>query len=111
MRAGELNQRVSLLRNEPDSDAANDLVDNWVSVSDHWASVRYVSGLATIRAGGELSIVKASIRMRMNRTLGAGMRIRHAEDVYTIEAVLPDKTGRIYADLVCRLLMPRELAQ
>lgn len=55
--------------------------------------------------------MKASIRMRFNDVVCAGMRARHGGDVYAIEAVLPDKSGYEYVDLVCRLLMPRELLE
>ncbi|MDF3851356.1 phage head closure protein [Achromobacter denitrificans] len=112
MRAGELNRRVILLRREEIRDAANELIGSWQPVPPgRWASIRHVSGLGTIRAGGELSVVKASIRMRINRVVAAGMRVRHGGDVYAVDAVLPDKSGRVYVDLVCRLLMPRELSE
>lgn len=112
MRAGELNRRVTLLKRIEIRDGANELIGSWEPLPpDRWASIRHVSGLGTIRAGGELSVVKASIRMRSNKDARAGMRARHGEDVYAIEAVLPDKSAYDYVDLVCRLLMPRELVE
>ncbi|MOA62674.1 Phage head-tail joining protein [compost metagenome] len=57
--------------------------------------------MGTIKADAEVSIVRASIRIRRRTDVDAGMRVLLGAVVYDIEAVLPGPT-REYADLVCK---------
>lgn len=109
MRAGLLNRTVALLTREDRRDVANELVGGWVEFALARASIRHTSGLSAIKAGAELAIVKASVRLRLRHDVTAGMRIRHGSDFYVIEAVLPDEMRREHVDLVCRLLSPKEV--
>ncbi|MNL02962.1 Phage head-tail joining protein [compost metagenome] len=109
MRAGLLNRSVALLTREDRRNAANELIGEWVEVVVARASIRHTSGLSAIKAGAELAIVKASVRIRYRRDVAAGMRVRHGADFYLIEAVLPDEMGRDHVDLACRLLSEREV--
>jgi SPP1 family predicted phage head-tail adaptor len=109
MRAGLLNRTVALLNREDRRDVANEPVGEWVEVAVARASIRHTSGLSAIKAGAELAIVKASVRLRFRRDITAGMRIQHGADYYVVEAVLPDEMKREHVDLVCRLLVPKEV--
>jgi SPP1 family predicted phage head-tail adaptor len=109
MRAGLLNRRVVLLTREVHRDAANELIGEWGQVAVTRASIRNTSGMSAIKAGAELAIVKASVRLRFRRDVTAGMRVQHGSDYYVVEAVLPDEMRREHVDLVCRLLSPKEV--
>lgn len=95
-----LNHRVLLEKPHAGDDSFGEPISGWVSLGKRWADVKTLSGLATILAGAELSIVKASVRFNFATTLAAGMRITYAGTVFDIKAVLP--TGdRRYVDCTC----------
>lgn len=109
-KAGSRNRRVTILRREEGRDAANEPLNAWEIVGKAWASIRYVSGVAAIKAGAEQEIAKASIRVPYRRDVVMGMRIARGEDTYVVDAVLPDEERRQHVDLVCRKLAEREVS-
>ena len=109
LKAGKRNRRVDILRRGEERDLANEPLDVWVKVGAVWASIRYVSGIAAIKAGAEQEVKKASIRIPYRRTVEMGMRVTYGADVYEVEAVLPDEERRRHVDLVCRKLTEREV--
>lgn len=101
---GQLRNRVSIKRRQEGQDALGQPLQTWVLVRELWAEVRQQTGLEAIRANAEVSIVKASIRVRRCSDISAGMRAEHGSTVYDIEAVLQDEQHRQATDLVCRLV-------
>jgi SPP1 family predicted phage head-tail adaptor len=96
----QLNHRVLLEQPQAGEDSVGQPSTGWVPLGKRWADVKMLSGLATIRAGAESSVVKASIRFNFGATLAAGMRITYDDIVFDIKAVLP--TGdRRYVDCTC----------
>jgi SPP1 family predicted phage head-tail adaptor len=104
MRAGRLNSRVSLLAQPDSQDSIGQPVTTWTSYADVWADIRTQSGLETVRGNAAAAVVKTSIRIRRRADVKADHRVQHGTDMYTIKAVLPDKEGRQYVDLVCEVL-------
>ena len=103
MEAGKLTRRVRIEAKGQGTDAwGQPLPDVWTPVCEVWASIKNLSGLGTIRAQAETSIVKASIRIRWRTDVKAGMRVLASGAVYAIEAVLPDLQRREFVDLVAR---------
>lgn len=104
MRAGELRDRITIQRKTAAADAwGTPEPQGWEDVAKVWSNVRHQSGSESIRAGADVSIVRASIRIRWRTGIDAGMRVLHVGQVYDIEAVLPG-VGRQHVDLVCRVL-------
>lgn len=101
MSAGAYNCRVSLQQLTGTFDDAGQPVETWVEVSPLWASIRHLSGMQTLKAGAEASIVKASVRIRWRAGVTAAMRIVYGAQVYKISAVMPDLASRKFVDLVC----------
>lgn len=105
MNRGQRNHRITIQHRI-------DNKDNWGTplpqagedVVKVWAEVVHQSGLGAIRAGAEISTVRASIRIGWRTGITAGMRALHAGQVYDIEAVLPGAT-RQHVDLVCKLVV------
>ena len=56
--------------------------------------------METVKSGVEVSVVKASIRIRRRTDVTAGMRVLCDGKVYDIRAVLDDVSGRVFTDLV-----------
>lgn len=102
--AGTLRDRITIQRHTQSKDEWGALIpgtDAWVDVVKVWANVKHRSGLGTIKADADVSVVRASIRIRRRTDVDAGMRVLHAGQVYNIEAVLPGET-REAIDLVCK---------
>lgn len=109
MSAGKRNRLLEILRRGQRRDQANDLIDEWEPIGKAWASIRFVSGIAAVKAGAEQEVTKASIRVTYRRNIEMGMRLRHGGDVFEVDAVLPDEDRRRHVDLVCRKLTEREV--
>lgn len=104
MQAGSLNSKITIQRKTAAADAwGTPEPQGWEDVAKVWSNVRHQSGSESIRASADVSIVRASIRIRWRAGIDAGMRVLHAGQVYDIEAVLPG-VGRQHVDLVCRVL-------
>lgn len=104
MQAGTLRDRIHIQRKTDERDEWGSAKPGaWENITPQRlaANVRHRSGLGAIKADAEVSIVRASIRIRRRSDVGAGMRVVFLETVYDIEAVLPGET-REYVDLVCK---------
>lgn len=101
MRAGRLNQRITIQSRSATRDALGQPVETWSDVASLWADIRFPSGMEVVKGGAEVSIVKASIRIRYRTDIDAGMRVEHGSNTYDVKAVLPDVAGRQHLDLVC----------
>lgn len=100
--AGILTERINILRPAAGTDAIGQPTGTPELVAAVWASIKHPSGLAAIKAGADVSIVKASIRIRYRTGLDAGMWVEHGAARYDIKAVLPNRAEG-YVDLVCEV--------
>lgn len=106
LRAGTLRDRIRIqARSDSHDEWGSPMPEAWDDIAPNRiaADVRHRSGLSTIKADAEVSIVRASIRIRRRADVTAGMRVLHSGQIYDIEAVLPGET-REYIDLVCKLI-------
>lgn len=103
MRAGQLNRRITVQQLAAGQDALGQPVQTWSLVAELWAHILHSSGIETIKAGAEMSIVRASIRVRYTRQITAGMRILAEGYTYNVVAVLPDMAGKQFTDLTCEI--------
>lgn len=104
MQAGRLNRRVTLQQPGTAQDELGQPIPVWTDVATLWADIRMKSGLEAIKAGAQVSVVQASIRVRYRAGITAGMRVVHNLQAYNIVAVLPDVGARVYVDLVCQVV-------
>lgn len=101
MRAGNLKRRGTIQKMDETEDDWGMPVSGWVDVASVWADIKHVSGLETIKSGVDVSVVKASIRIRRRADVTAGMRVLCDGKVYDVRAILDDVAGREYCDLIC----------
>lgn len=101
MDAGSLSSRISIKARSTSVDAIGQPVETWTTLATVWANVRHLSGSESIKADRELSVVRASIRIRWRTDVDAGMRVTAGGSTYEIRAVLPDAQRREFVDLVC----------
>lgn len=104
LRAGTLRDRIHIQRRTGGEDEwGTPQPVSWENITTQRlaADVQHRSGLSTIKADADVSIVRASIRIRRRAAVDAGMRVLFAGHIYEIEAVLPGKTREdVY--LVCK---------
>jgi SPP1 family predicted phage head-tail adaptor len=98
--AGTLKTRATIQQRGTAADALGQPVELWTTVAVVWANVRYPSGLAAVKADADLSVVKASIRLRYQAGIDAGMRVSAEGQLFNIIAVLHNRPDG-YIDLVC----------
>jgi SPP1 family predicted phage head-tail adaptor len=104
MQIGRLNRRVVIQYLVDGQDEAGQPVQNWLPLATVWADIRHLSGVESIKAGGEASVVKASIRIRWRTDVTPAMRVVHGSTVYQIKAVLPDEESHERVDLLCEVI-------
>lgn len=105
MKAGTLNRKVTIQKLTTTLDEYGEPTgpNIWVDVATVWSSIKHASGMETVKSGVDVSVVKASIRIRRRTDVTAGMRVLCDGKVYDIRAVLDDVAGRVYTDLVVEL--------
>ena len=104
MKAGTLRDRIHIQRKTGGEDEwGTPQPAGWenITVQRLAADVQHRSGLSTIKADADVSIVRASIRIRRRADVDAGMRVLVGPAIYEIEAVQPGAT-REFVDLVCK---------
>jgi SPP1 family predicted phage head-tail adaptor len=104
MQAGSLTNRIKLYALQSGVDAIGQPVDVWTEVATLWANIKHLNGVQAIKSDADTSIVKASIRIRKNTSVNAGMRVIYGTTVYQIDAVLQDEAGKQYTDLACKVV-------
>jgi len=104
MFAGQLKNKVTLQAQVDTVDTIGQPINDWVDVATVWAHIRHLSGVESIKAGADVSVSKASIRIRYRSDITPAMRVLFGSTVYQINAVLPDAAGRVHVDLVCEVI-------
>lgn len=98
-----LNRQVVIRRRGEASDALGQPTEAWETFATCWAEIRHPSGVEQIKAGAEVSTVRASIRVRRRDGITPAMQVVHGATVYSILAVLPDEMDRLYIFLACEV--------
>ena len=102
MKAGQLRHRCEIQTRLDTVDSIGQPSTSWLTTATVWADVRYLSGLSAIKSGADVSLTKCSVRMRQ-RAVNAGQRIVYGNEVFEIDAVLPDGK-REFVDAVCKVV-------
>lgn len=98
-----LDKRVDIQAPGASPDALGQPSTTWSTVMSVSANIRHESGASAIRSAGDVSIVRASIRVRYVAGIDAGMRVVFGSTVYDIRAVLADPRAP-FMDLVCEVV-------
>lgn len=104
MDSRRLNRRVVIQQLVAGQDEIGQPTQVWAELAPVWANVRYLSGVETIKAEAQTSVVKASIRIRRRTDVTAAMLVVHGSTTYEIKAVLPDEERRERLDLSCEVI-------
>ena len=107
MQAGRIS--LKCLLQEPgtgEDELGQPIPNDWVTIAEPWCDPVSQSGIESIRAGADTSVVKVSMGKRARAGVTAAMRLvgKYSGTVYQIEAVLPDNRDRSRMFLVCKVV-------
>ena len=102
MKAGQLNQRVTLEQLVEGEDGAGQPFEDWMPVFDAWAAVMPLRGREVIRADAVAAISDVLVKLRYRPGVTNAMRIRHGDDVYDIASVANIKSANREVELLCK---------
>lgn len=102
MRAGSLDQRVTIEQRTEAVDDWGQPIDSWAPLATVWAAVEPLQGREFIAAMAEQSEVTARIRLRYRPGINGAMRVKHGSDTYGISAVIHVKSGQRELQLMCK---------
>lgn len=96
-----MKERIALQRRDVGEDSVGQPLATWAPIATVWSDVRFQSGAEVLRAGGETSIVKCSIRIRARSDIGTAARVEYKGKHYDIQSALPDSQDPRFMFLVC----------
>ncbi len=88
MKAGQLDQRVTVERFSRTEDELGQPIETWAPLFTCWAAVEPLTGREFIAAQAAQSEVTARIRMRFRPWMTAEDRVIHKGTVYQIQSVI-----------------------
>lgn len=101
MRAGKLNQLITIQSRSFESDSVGQRVLVWSERAKVWADVRMQNGKGVVAAGREVGVIAGSMRIRPRSELTTDMRVLWGGQIFDIKAIVPFPDGmRDSMDLV-----------
>ena len=104
MKAGSLDQRVTVERLTTTTDDWGTPIQAWAPLFTCWAAVEPLAGREYIAAQAAQSEVTARIRMRFRPWMTPQDRVIHEGDTYNIVAVMDVKSAGRELHLMCKRL-------
>ena len=103
MRAGQLNQRVTLERFTETEDAYGATVTDWATVGTFWAAVLPLTGREVIAADAVTAIGDVRIIMRYRPGITPADRLTHKGKQMNITAVIDRHSAGRTLELLCKM--------
>ena len=104
MKAGQLDQRVTVERNTTTTDGWGGVVTTWAPLFTCWAAVEPLVGREYIAAQALQSEVTARIRMRFRPWMTAQDRVIHNGTTYGIESLIDVRSDHRELVLMCKAM-------
>ena len=102
MKAGQLDQRVTVEQLVEGEDAAGQPFEDWLPVFDAWAAVYPLRGREIVAADAVASITDVRVILRYRPSITPAMRVRHGSDTYSIATVINVKSANREIELLCK---------
>ena len=102
MRAGELDQRVTLERFGEYKDASGAWTEGWETVGTFWAAVLPLTGKEIIAADAVTAITDVRVILRYQPGITAADRLTHRGKTLEIKAVIERASQRRVLELLCK---------
>lgn len=104
MKAGQLDQRVTVERFTATYDELGQPIETWAPLFSCWAAVEPLTGREYLAAAAAVSEVTAKIRMRFRPWMTSQDRVIHGGTVYQIESVIDVRSANRELVLMCKAL-------
>ena len=104
MKAGDLDQRVTVERYTSTQDELGQPIESWAPLFTCWAAVEPLTGREYLAAQAAVSEVTARIRMRFRPWMTAQDRVIHNGTTYGIESLVDVRSGNRELVLMCKAL-------
>ena len=104
MKAGQLDQRISVERFTRTEDELGQPIESWAHLFDCWAAVEPLTGREYLAAQAAVSEVTARIRMRFRPWMTAQDRVIHNGTIYGIESLVDVRSGNRELVLMCKAM-------
>lgn len=104
MKAGQLDQRVTVERFTSTEDELGQPIETWAPLFPCWAAVEPLTGREYLAAQAAVSEVTARIRMRFRPWMTSQDRVIHDGTVYQIESLIDVRSGNRELVLMCKTL-------
>jgi len=105
MKAGQLDQRVTVERFTSTQDELGQPIESWAPLFTCWAAVEPLTGREYLAAAAMVSAIEARIRLRYRPGITSAMRVIHGQDVYSIQSVIQIKSGKLELHLMVTALV------
>lgn len=102
MKAGQLDQRVTVERFTSTEDELGQPIETWAPLFTCWAAVEPLTGREYLAAAALVSEVTARIRMRFRPWMTAQDRVVHNGTTYGIESMVDLRSGNRELVLMCK---------
>ena len=102
MKAGQLNQRITIEQRVEGQDAAGQPFEDWLPVFDAWAAVYPLRGREIIAADAVAAITDVRVIIRYRPGITSAMRVQHGTDTYSIESVANINSAGRAIELLCK---------
>ena len=102
MKAGPLDQRVTVERFTSTQDELGQPIEAWAPLFTCWAAVEPLTGREYIAAAAAVSEVTAKIRLRYRPGVLGTDRVIHDGTVYQIESVIDVRSEHRELHLMCK---------
>lgn len=104
MKAGQLDQRVTVERYTSTEDELGQPIEAWAPLFTCWAAVEPLTGREYLAAQAAVSEVTAKIRMRFRPWMTSQDRVVHNGTVYQIQSVIDVRSENRELHLMCRAI-------
>ena len=104
MKAGQLDQRVTVERYTSTEDELGQPIEAWAPLFTCWAAVEPLTGREYLAAQAAVSEVTAKIRMRFRPWMTAQDRVIHNGITYGIQSVIDVRSEHRELHLMCKAL-------
>ena len=102
MKAGDLDQRVTVERYTSTEDELGQPIQSWAPLFTTWAAVEPLTGREYLAAQAAVSEVTARIRMRFRPWMTAEDRVIHNCTTYVIESLIDVRSDHRELVLMCK---------
>ncbi len=104
MKAGDLDQRVTVERFTATYDELGQPIETWAPLFTCWAAVEPLTGREYLAAQAAVSEVTARIRMRFRPWMTAQDRVIHNGTTYGIESLVDVRSDHRELVLMCKAI-------